>query len=110
MSTNNSQIAHTPLEALSENNESESNIEQLLSVSIITTSQPTMPFNTTNMIPSQIPVISNTPQHNNLNRRQEGRRRRRRWQRQRRREQREALRQHQEEQRRQLQQQQLQQQ
>jgi hypothetical protein len=71
MSQNNSQIGHTPSEALPENNENESNIDQLLSVQIITINQSaSMPFNTTNMIPSQIPVISNAPGHNNLTRRQ----------------------------------------
>lgn len=97
MSTQNSQIAYTPSEALSENNQNESNIDQLLSVQIITTSQSSsMLFNTTNMIPSQIPMFSNTTEHNhnnnnNLTQRQEGRRRR---------ERREALRQQQQEEQR----------
>jgi hypothetical protein len=53
MSTNNSQSGHTPLESLILNNENESNINQLLSVEIVNTSQPSsIPFNTTNMIPN----------------------------------------------------------
>jgi hypothetical protein len=105
MSRNSSQIGHTPIERLSENKENESNMDQLSAISCINTSRPTIPFNPRNMIPSQIPIISNSREQNNnnnnnnhhhhLTRRQEGRRRRRQRQRQRRRERQEAMRQQQ---------------
>ncbi len=59
MSTNNSQIGHTPSEPFIINMETETNLDQLLSVGILTTSPSSIPLNTTNMIPSQIPTISN---------------------------------------------------
>ncbi|CAF1390282.1 unnamed protein product [Adineta steineri] len=106
MNLNNSQIPRSPTGSSSQNNENESNINQLLFAETITTSQsPSISFNMTNMIPSQIPMITNTSEHNNLSRRREGRRRRRQRNRQRRRERREALRQQQIHQQRQRQQQ-----
>ncbi|CAF3990712.1 unnamed protein product [Rotaria sp. Silwood1] len=51
MSMENSQPCHTPSELLNTLNASQSNIDQLLSVGIVTTSQPSsIQFNSTNMI------------------------------------------------------------
>jgi len=63
MSTNNSQSGHSPSESFIENKENQSNIDQLLSVDIVTTSQASssssIDFNPTNM-------IANIQQHNNV--------------------------------------------
>ncbi len=75
MNTNNSQIGDTPLELFSRNNENKSNLDQLLSVEIVTTSQSLIQFTTTNMIPSQIPLIPQVSEHENLSTRQRGPRR-----------------------------------
>jgi hypothetical protein len=104
MSSNKSQIGITPFEALFEDNNNKSNIDQQLSVEIITTSQSLVQFSTINMIPNQTELIHNIQEHNTLTRRQQNRRRRRQRQRQRRRQHRE------EQQRRQRQRQQQQQQ
>ncbi len=87
MSVNNSQTGNNPLKLLFGNNEDKSNLDQLLSVDIVTTSQQLILFTTTNMIPSQIPFIPYVSEHQNLSRRQIGRRRRRQRQQQRRRQQ-----------------------
>ncbi len=81
MSANNSQIGNTPSELLFGNNENKSNLDQLLSVEIATTSQPLIQFTTTDMIPTEIPLIPHVPETSNITRRQEGRRRRRQRQR-----------------------------
>ncbi|CAF1294277.1 unnamed protein product [Adineta steineri] len=105
MNVNNSQVSHNPVESLSDNTENESNIDHLLFVETITTSQtPSISVNMTNMIPSQRTTVTNTSEHNNPSPRREARRRRRQRYRQRRRERREALRQQQIQQRRQQQQ------
>jgi hypothetical protein len=75
-------------ELLFGNNENTTNLDQLLAVEIVTTSQPLIQFNTTNMIPSQTQLMHNVSQHYSVTRRQQARRRRRQRQRQRRREQR----------------------
>ncbi|CAF1526384.1 unnamed protein product [Adineta steineri] len=96
MNINSSQIPHSPTGSSSQNNENESNINQLLVAETIITSQSSpLSFNMTNMIPSQIPMITNTSEHNNLSQQREARRRRRQRNRQRRQEQRETLQQQQ---------------
>lgn len=105
----NSQIGNTPSEQLFKNNDDTYNLDQLLSVEIVTTSQPLIEFNTANMIPSQIQFIDNLADNDLLTRRQQARRRRRHRQRQPRREHQEALRQQQAQQQQPRQQQQHQQ-
>jgi hypothetical protein len=95
MNMDNSQIGNTPSEQLFKNNDDTYNLDQLLSVEIVTTSQPLIEFNTANMIPSQIQLIDNLEENGILTRRQQARRRRRQRQRQRRRENQEALQQQQ---------------
>ncbi|CAF1585179.1 unnamed protein product [Adineta steineri] len=96
MNININQILLSPTGSSSPNNENESNINQLLVAETIITSQSSpLSFNMTNMIPSQIPMITNTAEHNNLSQRREARRRRRQRNRQPRQEQRETLRQQQ---------------
>jgi hypothetical protein len=92
MSGNNTQVGFTPSRPLLENNETESNIDQLLIVPIVTINQPVVPLTTANMIPSQNYPILNLQQNNNTTRRQQSRRRRRQRQRQRRREHQGAMR------------------
>ncbi|CAF1358641.1 unnamed protein product [Adineta steineri] len=92
MNVNNNQVLHNLTASLSGNTENESNINQLLFVQTIPTSQtPSISFNTINMIPRQTLTTTNTFQLSNRSRRRQARRRRR----QRRRERREALRQQQ---------------
>ncbi|CAF1284684.1 unnamed protein product [Adineta steineri] len=93
MTTNNSQIGNSPSTPSLENNASQSNINLLLLDEIHTTNESTLQFNEINMIPSQIPMLPNPSEHDNLTQRQETRRRRRQRQRQRRRERQELLRQ-----------------
>ncbi len=57
MSANNNQITNTLPETLFKNNEHKSSLDQLLSVKIVITNQSLIQFNTTNMIPTQIPLI-----------------------------------------------------
>jgi hypothetical protein len=68
MSINNTQPGYIPTDAFIENNENESNIDQLLSVEVISTSQPSLSvtFNPINMIPSQTSVLSNIQPHTKL--------------------------------------------
>jgi hypothetical protein len=68
MSINNTQPGYIPTDSFIENNENESNIDQLLSVEVISLSQPSLAvtFNPINMIPSQTSLLSNMPQQNNL--------------------------------------------
>ena len=106
MTQNNSQIGNTPSEPLFANNDNESNIDQLLSVGIVTTNQPMVQFTTANTIPSQNPSILNFQQNATITTRQQARRRRRQRQRERRRERRQAAR-LQQEQRRQVQHEQI---
>lgn len=67
---NNTEPGYIPTDSFIENNESESNIDHLLSVEVIspTTSQPSLAttFNPINMIPSQTSLLSNMQQQNNL--------------------------------------------
>jgi hypothetical protein len=86
-SNNSSQIGHTPSEQIFENKTNEIDINQKLSTELVTTSQPFVQLNTTNMIPSPRQVIVNVPLHNNTTTRHEGRRIRRQRRRQRREEQ-----------------------
>ncbi len=60
----------TPSELLFGNYEKTTNLDQLLAVEIVTTSQPLIQFTTTNMISSQIQLIHNIPEHDTVNRRQ----------------------------------------
>ncbi len=83
MTANNTLIGHTPSELLFGIYEKTINLDQLLAVEIVTTSQPVIQFNTINMLPSQTQLIHNVPQHHSVTRRQQGRRRRRQRQRQR---------------------------
>ncbi len=53
MNRNNTQIGHISSEPLLEHNDDQSNVDQILSNEIVITSQPLIPFTTTNMIPSQ---------------------------------------------------------
>lgn len=101
LSTNNSQVGDTKSQALLENNNNKSNIDQLLPDEIVTTTQLFIPTNPTHMIPSQTSLIPNVPQYDNNIRKQESRRRRRQRRRQHRREHQEALRWQQAQQRRQ---------
>ncbi|CAF2890513.1 unnamed protein product [Rotaria sp. Silwood2] len=107
MSTNNSQIGNTPAESIINNTDNEANIDQLLSVEIVITSQSSIQLNMTNMIPSQTPIIPNpTPNIPNLQedefrrRTREARRRRRQRRSERRRQQRATRRQQNNQQRR----------
>jgi hypothetical protein len=72
MNTNNSQPGHSPSEStFIENNENQSNIDQLLSVEIVTTSQPSsssIQFNSIDMF------VANIQQHNNVRTREHTRR------------------------------------
>jgi hypothetical protein len=77
MTTNNSPIGYTPSELLFGNNEKTTNLDQFLAVEIVTTSQPFIQFNTTNMLPSQTQLLHNVPQNHRVTRRQQGRIRRR---------------------------------
>ena len=106
MNTNNSsQTGHIPSEQIFADSTYPSNIDQMLSIELVTTtSQSWVQFNTANMIPSQTQFIPTVQQQNNLTIRHEGRRRRRQRQRQRRRQQRQL----EEQQRRQIERQQLQ--
>jgi hypothetical protein len=90
MNANNSQKGDIPSELLFGNNQHNSHLDQLLSVKIETKSQPIIPFNPTNTIPSQILSVPHHSQQQNLTTRQIGQRRRRQRRRQRRREEREA--------------------
>ena len=94
MNTNNTQIADSASEPSISNAQNEASISQLISTSIVPTSQPSMYLNTTNMIPNQPLLISEQSRIEIMMRQREARRRRRRSRAQRRREQR-AERQHQ---------------
>ncbi len=102
MNRNNTQIGHISSEPLLEYSNNQSNIHQILSNEIVITSQPLIPFTTTNMIPSQtFRIQNNVPADHHLTQAQLARRRRRQRQRQRRqaRRQEERERQQQEQQR-----------
>jgi hypothetical protein len=88
-------------EPLYEHNNNECNIDQLLSIELVTTSQSLLEFTTTNVIPSQTQSSHHVSEHTSVFRRQQGRRRRH----QRRQQQREQRRQRQQQQRQQSQQQ-----
>jgi hypothetical protein len=75
MSTNNSQIGNTPSEILFKHNNNESNIDQLLSIQLVTTNQSLLQFSTTDMISTQMQLIHNAPEHDTVTTRQQGRRR-----------------------------------
>ncbi len=84
MSTNNSQIGNTPSEPLINNTENETNIDQLLSVEIVTTSQSSLiQLNPINMIPN-IQLHGNIlrPQHARRGRQQQQYQQRQEWQQQ----------------------------
>ena len=68
MNINNTQPGYIPTDSFIENKENQSNIDQLLSVELISPSQPSLAvtFNPLNMIPSQTSLLSNMPQQNNL--------------------------------------------
>ena len=68
MSINSTQPGYPPTDSLIENNGNVSNIDQLLSVEFIPTSQLSLSetFNPTNMIPSQTSLLSNMQQQNNI--------------------------------------------
>ncbi len=71
MNRNNTQIGHISSEPLLEHNDDQSNVDQILSNEIVITSQPLIPFTTTNMIPSQsFRIRNNVPEHNHLTQRQ----------------------------------------
>ncbi|CAF1459906.1 unnamed protein product [Adineta steineri] len=95
MTANNSQYGNSPSTPSFENNASQSNINLLLLDEIHITNESTLQFNEINMIPSQMPAISNTLEHSNVTQRRESRRTRRQRRRQRWREQQELLRQEQ---------------
>ena len=81
MNNSNSQIGQSALEQIFTN---ETNINQMLSIELVTTNQLLVQFNaTTNMIPSPRQVIDHLQLQNNTTTRHEGRRRRRQRQRQR---------------------------
>ncbi|CAF1336659.1 unnamed protein product [Adineta steineri] len=76
MTTNNSQIGNSQSTPSFEYNASQSNINLLLLYEIHITNKSTLQFNEINMIPSQMPAISNTSAYDNLTQRREVRRRR----------------------------------
>ena len=78
MDTSCSQIANTAAEPPISNAQPEASINQLISTGIATTSQPSMYLNTTNMIPSQPPLITDQSRLEILMRQREARRRGRR--------------------------------
>jgi hypothetical protein len=61
MNTNSTQTGYTPIETTVQTNENGSTIDQLLSVEVLTTSQPlpSIPLNPMNMIPSQTSLLQN---------------------------------------------------
>lgn len=94
MSTNNTQRAITPLETVIIDSDGQNNINQVLSIEIVTISQPFIQFNLSNMIPSQPPAVFNHQQEEAVRPRiPEARRRRRQRRAQRRRQQRALFRQ-----------------
>ena len=92
MSNNNSQTSYTALESIIEKDRDESDINQMLSGELLTTSQPLVQLNTSNMIHVPTQVIRPVQQPNNLTPQQQARRRRRQRQRERRRQRREEQR------------------
>ena len=88
MNTNDTEIDHSPSEPSYRKNTNESNINQLLSIELVVTAEPLIPFNTTDMITSSRESMQNVPVQDNTNIRQQARQRRR----QKRREQRGSLR------------------
>ncbi len=70
MNTNNTQMGNIPSEPFFANNNNESNIDQQLSIKIVTTTQSLIEFTTTNMISSQIQLIHNIPEHDKISRTQ----------------------------------------
>ena len=91
MNANNSQIANAVAEPSISNVHPEASINQLISTGIVTTSQPSIYLNMTNMVPSQPLLTSGQSRLEILLRQREARRRRRRRRAQRRREQRAEL-------------------
>ncbi|CAF1502296.1 unnamed protein product, partial [Adineta steineri] len=77
MTTSNSQVGNSPSTPSFENNATQSNINLLLLDEIRITNESTLQFSEINMIPSQIPMLPNPSEHDNLTQRQETRRRRR---------------------------------
>ncbi len=68
---NSTQIGHISSEPLLEHNDDQSDVDQILSNEIVITSQPLIPYTTTNMIPSQsFRIRNNVPEHNHLTQRQ----------------------------------------
>ena len=63
---NNTQPGYIPTDSFIENNENESNNDQLLSVEIVSTRQPSLSvtFNPINTIPSQTSLLFNMQQEN----------------------------------------------
>ena len=59
MNNNSSQDGSTPLEALSNNNRNEPNMNEILSIGFMITSQSFIPMNTRNMIPTPNPRFYN---------------------------------------------------
>ncbi|CAF1322799.1 unnamed protein product [Adineta steineri] len=73
--SDNSQIDNIPLEQLLENTQNESNVVEILqSDVIINTSQSSIEFTRTNVIPNQLPFISLVLDQNNIIRKQHARR------------------------------------
>ncbi|CAF1344572.1 unnamed protein product [Adineta steineri] len=73
--SDSSQIDNIPLEQLLENTQNESNVAEILqSDVIINTSQSSIEFTRTNVIPNQLPFISHVLDQNNIIRRQHARR------------------------------------
>ena len=69
MSINDTQPGYLPIDSFIESKGNASNIDQLLSVEVISTSQPSsssVRFNPNNMIPNQTSLLSNMQQQNNL--------------------------------------------
>ncbi|KAF9761760.1 hypothetical protein NGRA_2405 [Nosema granulosis] len=101
MNINSTQTGHTPSEEIFDDNTNETDINQILSMELVTTSQLVILVNTTNMIPSQRPFIGNVPtlQNQQTTRQQRRRQRRRERQRERRRQRREVERQQRQEER-----------
>ena len=98
LNNTSSQLAHSPSEALVNNDTDNIEMNEIYSTELIMTSQSSVSLlNTTNMIPSQRPIIRSFGQPNTTTTQgQEGRRRRRQRQRQRRRQRREEQRREQE--------------
>lgn len=72
MSTNNSQPGHSPSESIIENKENQSNIDQLLSVEFVATTQPSSSSSSIQFNPTDMMI--NIQQHNHVSTSQHARR------------------------------------